>query len=107
METPYFYNDITSLLKTDAKIDYIMIPKACTGIKHIYRLLGIPLIPLIETAEGFTKINDIAHEDGVSMISWAAADFHCQFLEILMAMHRTHILQLPLQSLPDQQAYYQ
>ncbi len=75
METPYFYNDITSLLKTDAKIDYIMIPKACTGIKHIYRLLGIPLIPLIETAEGFTKINDIAHEDGVSMISWAAADF--------------------------------
>lgn len=75
METPYFYRDINAIYGSDASIDYIVVPKAEPGIGHIHRVLGIPLIPLIETAYGFKHIDSIISEEGVSMISWAAADF--------------------------------
>lgn len=74
MQTPYFYKDIYSIYKSNVKLDYIVIPKSEPGIGQIYRLLGIPLIPLIETARGIKDINDIVSEDGVIMVSWAAAD---------------------------------
>lgn len=75
METPYFYRDINDIYNSDAKIDYVVVPKAEPGIGHIYGVLGIPLIPLIETVRGFKHIDNVISEDGVSMISWAAADF--------------------------------
>ena len=74
METPYFYKDIHAIYESNVKLDYIVIPKAEVGISQIYRLLGIPLIPLIETAKGIKNIGNILSEEGVYMVSWASAD---------------------------------
>lgn len=75
METPYFYRDINAIYGNDANIDYIVVPKAEPGIGHIHKVLGIPLIPLVETAYGFKHIDTVISEEGVAMVSWAAADF--------------------------------
>ncbi len=74
MDTGYFYHDIIAINSAEKKPDYLVVPKSELGLSHIYRHLGIPLIALIETAEGMNKLDDVISQEGVEMVSWAAGD---------------------------------
>ncbi|BDC18820.1 CoA ester lyase [Acidianus sp. HS-5] len=67
------YKDIATIGKED-KINCIVIPKAENDLSFLYMATGKFLIPLIETAKGMTKIEDIARSEGVSAISYGIAD---------------------------------
>jgi citrate lyase subunit beta/citryl-CoA lyase len=55
----------------------IMLPKTETAdeVEAVSRLLGVPVIPLLETAAGVANANEIAHAEGVSRLAFGAVDF--------------------------------
>jgi len=67
------YKDITRISKDD-KITCIVIPKAENDLSFLHKATGKYLIPLIETAKGLVKIEDIVRSEGVVAVSYGAAD---------------------------------
>ena len=55
----------------------IMLPKTETAdeVEAVSRLLGVPVIPLLETAAGVVNANEIARAEGVSRLAFGAVDF--------------------------------
>jgi citrate lyase subunit beta/citryl-CoA lyase len=56
------------------KVSCIMIPKAEGDLSFIYRATGRSILPLIETAKGLLRIEDIARSEGITAITWGPAD---------------------------------
>ncbi|MDT7889131.1 MAG: CoA ester lyase [Desulfurococcales archaeon] len=65
--------DIVHVSKWD-KVTCIVIPKAEGDLGFIYKATGRNIVPLIETARGFSRIEDIARSEGVVAITWGPAD---------------------------------
>jgi len=65
--------DLAHITRWD-KVPCIVIPKAESDIGFIYRATGKTLFPIIETARGFARIEDIARSEGVEAITWGPAD---------------------------------
>lgn len=55
----------------------IMLPKVETAdeVETIYRMLGLPVIALIETAAGVANAQEIARAEGVERLAFGAVDF--------------------------------
>ncbi|WP_338602327.1 CoA ester lyase [Sulfolobus tengchongensis] len=67
------YKDIVAISRED-KITCIVVPKAENDLSFLYKATGKSLIPLIETAKGIVKIEDVIRSEGVVGISYGAAD---------------------------------
>ncbi|QGA53754.1 CoA ester lyase [Sulfolobus sp. E5-1-F] len=67
------YKDITTISRED-KITCIVVPKAENDLSFLHKATGKHLIPLIETAKGLVKIEDIVRSEGVVAVSYGAAD---------------------------------
>ncbi|BFH72319.1 CoA ester lyase [Sulfurisphaera javensis] len=58
----------------NSNVDCLVIPKTESDISFLYKMTGKKLIPIIETARGLVKIEDIARSEGIIGITWGAAD---------------------------------
>lgn len=67
------FKDLKFIMKLN-KIDTVVIPKAELGISTIYKLTGIPTIPIIETPKGFSEVDKILNEEGVEAVAWGSGD---------------------------------
>ncbi|MEM3350628.1 MAG: CoA ester lyase [Saccharolobus sp.] len=67
------YRDI-SIIGNEDKISCIVVPKTEGDISFLYKATGKSLIPLIETAKGVMRIEEIARSEGVVAISYGIAD---------------------------------
>ncbi len=65
--------DLARVARWD-RVSCIMIPKAEGDLGFIYRATGKNLFPLVETARGVLKIEDIARSEGAVAITWGPAD---------------------------------
>ena len=65
--------DLIALSRAD-RVDCIVVPKAESDLSFIYRLTGIEIVPIVETAKGFISLESIATSEGVSGITWGPAD---------------------------------
>ncbi len=65
--------DLIALSKA-YRLDCIVVPKAESDLSFIYRLTGIEIVPIVETAKGFISLESIATSEGVSGITWGPAD---------------------------------
>ncbi len=63
-----------SILKDLDKVKLLVIPKAEEDMSFIYNALGIATEPIIETARGLLRIEEIATSKGVEAITWGPAD---------------------------------
>jgi citrate lyase subunit beta/citryl-CoA lyase len=72
------YRDLLAVSYLD-RVDTLVVPKADVGIGMVYRATGKPLIPIVETARGLLRIEDIAAEQGVVALTWGAADMAFSF----------------------------
>lgn len=77
VETAWFRDDLTCCRMPG--VQAIMLPKT-EGVAHLKRvevLLGesIPVLPLIETAQGFAGAHEIARHPGVPRLVFGALDF--------------------------------
>lgn len=72
------YRDIL-LVSSLERVDAIVVPKADVGLGSIYTATGRPLIPIIETAKGLLRVEDIVCEEGVVAVTWGAADMAYSF----------------------------
>ncbi len=61
------------------RVDAIVVPKADVGLGSIYAATGKWLIPIIETARGLLRVEDIVCEEGVVAVTWGAADMAFSF----------------------------
>jgi citrate lyase subunit beta / citryl-CoA lyase len=76
-ETAWFGEDVTMCRRPG--IAAIMLPKT-EGVEHLRRmdnLLGnrLPILPLIETARGFSNVQEIARDAAVQRLVFGALDF--------------------------------
>jgi citrate lyase subunit beta/citryl-CoA lyase len=76
-ETPWFREDVTMCCKPG--IEAIMLPKT-EGVDHLRRVDGLlgnrlPILPLIETARGFSNVLEIARDAAVRRLVFGALDF--------------------------------
>lgn len=74
MWTPYFYKDIELVLKLDV-VKCVVVPKAEVPLDFVYQATGRSVEPLIETARGFIKMEEIVRSEGVAAVSYGVADF--------------------------------
>lgn len=77
VETEWFRDDLTCCRMPGVRT--IMLPKT-EGVAHLKRvevLLGesIPILPLIETAQGFANAHEIARHPAISRLVFGALDF--------------------------------
>ena len=77
VETAWFREDITMCRK--AGVAGIMLPKT-EGVEHIRRVDDLlenraPILPLIETARGFSNVREIARNAAVRRLVFGALDF--------------------------------
>ncbi|MEM0116975.1 MAG: CoA ester lyase [Conexivisphaerales archaeon] len=70
----YFDNDIKFLKKQD-KVDCVVLPKAEGDISVIQKETGMTVIPIIESALGIIRIQEVARSDGVVALTYGTADF--------------------------------
>lgn len=73
IQSDEFKEDLRIISKID-RIDTLVIPKSEGDISFIHKQTGKMLIPLIETANGFIMMRDILASDGISAVSYGAAD---------------------------------
>lgn len=77
----YMGLELAALSRLVAQPDHgllgIMLPKTETAdeVVAVHRLLGVPVIALLETAAGVANANDIARAEGVSRLAFGAVDF--------------------------------
>ena len=67
------YLDVSFISRED-KISCIVVPKAENDLSFLYKATGKNLIPLIETAKGVIKIEDVIRSEGVIAVSYGIAD---------------------------------
>jgi len=72
------YRDLL-LVSTLDRVDSIVVPKADVGLGSIYNATGKSLIPIVETARGLLRVEDIVCEEGVVAVTWGAADMAFSF----------------------------
>jgi len=63
------------LLTSLEKIDLIVVPKAESDLSFIYKLTGKEILPIIETAKGLIRIEDIVRSEGVVGVTYGIADY--------------------------------
>lgn len=74
-KSPWFIDDLAFAGRIDKSILGIMLPKAESSKDVIpVERLGVPVIPLIETAAGVTNLKDICSVDGVTRLSFGELD---------------------------------
>ncbi|MDO5668356.1 MAG: CoA ester lyase [Alcaligenaceae bacterium] len=74
-QSPWFIDDLAFAGRIDKNILGIMLPKAESSKDVIpVERLGVPVIPLIETAAGVTNLKDICSVDGVTRLSFGELD---------------------------------
>ncbi|AOL17154.1 citryl-CoA lyase [Sulfolobus sp. A20] len=67
------FKDLATISKEE-KITCIVVPKTENDLSFLFKATGKTLIPLIETAKGIAKIEDIVRSEGVEAISYGIAD---------------------------------
>lgn len=72
INSPYFKDDIEIVKRH--QIDGIFVPKAEERVSVIYRETGKKIIPIIESASGFLKIEEICRSEGVDGLTLGTAD---------------------------------
>jgi len=72
LSTKESIKDLDFVIKSD--IDCIVIPKAEIDLSFLHKMTGKKVLPIIETAKGLVKIEDIIRSEGIVGISWGAAD---------------------------------
>ncbi|GGI79187.1 CoA ester lyase [Vulcanisaeta souniana JCM 11219] len=72
--TPFFYADIDTVYRIDP-VKCIVIPKAEFDLGFVYKATGREIEPLIETAKGLLRIEDVVRSEGVTAVSYGIADF--------------------------------
>lgn len=75
-DTPWFADDLA--LCADAAVAAVMLPKAGQGddLAAVRRRLpATPIIALVETAEGYARLRDIACAPGVARLAFGTIDF--------------------------------
>jgi len=72
--TPDYSKDI-ALLKRVGMIDTILVPRAEGDCSAVSRRSGKSIIPIVETAKGLMKLEDVARSDGVVALTYGAADY--------------------------------
>ncbi|MGC8606849.1 MAG: HpcH/HpaI aldolase/citrate lyase family protein [Vulcanisaeta sp.] len=90
-KTPFFYADIDTVYKIDA-VKCIVIPKAEFDLSFIYKATGKDLEPLIETAKGLLKVEDVIRSEGVVAVSYGIADFALSVGGLLKAYETNQVL---------------
>ena len=73
LQTVESFSDLLTVSKLE-KINCIVVPKAENDLSFLHKATGKILIPLIETAKGLVKIEDIIRSEGVSAVSYGIAD---------------------------------
>ncbi|MEM0174350.1 MAG: CoA ester lyase [Sulfolobaceae archaeon] len=66
--------DLLTIIKLE-KIDLIIIPKAENDLSFIYKLTGKNILPIIETAKGLVRIEEIVRSEGIVGITYGIADY--------------------------------
>jgi len=61
-------------LLADLDVDLVVVPKAEGDLSFIYRSLGVPLEPIIETARGLAMLEDVITSEGVVAVTYGPAD---------------------------------
>lgn len=72
---PFFYADIDTVYRIDPPVKCIVIPKAEFDLGFVYKATGREIEPLIETAKGLLRIEDVVRSEGVTAVSYGIADF--------------------------------
>lgn len=71
---PEALRDLELVSRLDA-VSCVVVPKAFRGAARVvYRVTGRDVVPLVETAEGYAGLEDIAREEGVVALAWGNAD---------------------------------
>lgn len=65
--------DLALLAELD-KVSLVLVPKAESDIGFISRSLGVVLEPIVETAKGLLRVEQLATSEGVVAITWGPAD---------------------------------
>jgi citrate lyase subunit beta/citryl-CoA lyase len=73
LDSVFFKNDIKFIVNQD-KIDGIVLPKAEEDVGLVYKETGKKVIPIIETARGLIKMQEIAKSKGVIALTFGSAD---------------------------------
>jgi citrate lyase subunit beta/citryl-CoA lyase len=63
-----------AILKDIDKVRLVLVPKAEEDMSFIYNALEIAIEPIVETAKGLLKIEELASSKGVEAITWGPAD---------------------------------
>ena len=71
--TPEAAGDLEAVRMLEA-VGTLMVPKAETDLSHLARATGKGLLPLIETPQGLTWIEDVVRSEGVVAVSYGAGD---------------------------------
>src|SRR5207302_6340966 len=61
-------------LRSEPRIDSFVVPKAESDLSSAAKETGKGLIPLIETARGLLRIEDVVRSEGVVAVSYGAGD---------------------------------
>ncbi|ADL19841.1 Citryl-CoA lyase beta subunit-like protein [Acidilobus saccharovorans 345-15] len=61
-------------LLSELDVDLVVIPKAEGDLSFIHRSLGVSLEPIVETARGLARIEDLVTSEGVAAITYGPAD---------------------------------
>jgi citrate lyase subunit beta/citryl-CoA lyase len=72
LETPWGMKDL--LDARSMKFDTLVVPKAETALTFVKTATGKSVIPLIETARGLAKVEEIVRSEGVEAVSYGVAD---------------------------------
>lgn len=74
-KSPWFIDDLAFAGRIDKSILGVVLPKAESSKDIIpVERLGVPVVPLIETAAGVTNLKDICSVDGVTRLSFGELD---------------------------------
>lgn len=63
-----------AVLAAEPRIHSFVVPKAESALSALAKRSGKGLIPLIETARGLLRIEDVVRSEGVVAVSWGAGD---------------------------------
>ncbi|WP_221290029.1 HpcH/HpaI aldolase/citrate lyase family protein [Stygiolobus caldivivus] len=73
LQSPDSFADLAALFNEE-KVDCLVVPKAENDLSFLHKATGKGVLPLIETAKGLTKIEEIVRSEGVIGISYGIAD---------------------------------
>ncbi len=90
-KTPFFYADIDTVSKIDI-VKCIVVPKAEFDLSFLYKATGKEIEPLIETAKGLLRIEDVVRSEGVTAVSYGVADFALSVGGLLQAYEPNQVL---------------